>query len=209
MRKLSNLKNYVSEYPWYIAVAIGAFFPPGLILPVICTFYEYKHNIHVSKSILYSAIASLIFSLFMSGYILMVSFTGNLGTYALASMYIPAFVLSIYLFSVYTIFARRSKYFEQILLLITIEHITSIPQISEITGLDQKKTILYLKKIIKMGELAGAEVYDNSEEIIFKKSVWARQRVICRNCAASLVVNFGHTLTCEYCKSALEIERTR
>ena len=63
-----------------------------------------------------------------------------------------------------------------------------------------------LKQLIKMGELSGAEVNNTNDEITFKKSVWAKQKFICKSCGANLVVNFGHTLICEYCSGALEIQ---
>ena len=41
---------------------------------------------------------------------------------------------------------------------------------------------------VKM-ELMNGE--DDEDEIDFQKSIWAKQRVVCENCGASLVANLG------------------
>ena len=206
MKNLSQPKSPLSKNFWYITTAIGCFVPFGIIFSIFCTIHDVKHNTEQNKSILHCATAALIFSLFMSGYILWLSFAGNMDTYALAWMYIPAFILAIYLYCVYFILARRAKFFNQCILLIQQEHITSIPQISEIVGLPHAKTISVLKKLIKMGELNGAGVDEVNSEVIFTKSIWAKQKFICKSCGANLIINYGHTLTCEFCNGALEIQ---
>ena len=206
MKKTQKITGHLSKNVWYIITAISCFIPLGLIVAVIYTIFEVKYNPYQNKKILHSATASLIFSLFMSGYILFVSFTGNLGTYTLALMYIPALVISIYLFCVYIVLSRRAKIFRQCILLIQQEHITDVSHISEIIGISDTKAVSALKKLIKMGELDGAELDSSNKEIIFKKSIWAKQKVLCRSCGANLIVNLGQTLTCEYCNGALEIQ---
>ena len=45
------------------------------------------------------------------------------------------------------------------------------------------------QRIIKMGELSGAEVDVKKSEVIFFKSIWAKQIVECYDCGAELTVN--------------------
>lgn len=206
MKKSSGIINFLTGKGWYISTAISCFAPVLFFLPVICTVYEIKYNTNQNKTILYSATAALIFSLFMGGYILWGSFVGNLGTYALAFAYIPALIISAYLFCAYIPLSKRAKLFSRCILLIQQEHITSISQISEIIGISETKTVSVLKQLIKMGELDGADVNNTNDEIIFKKSIWARQKFTCKSCGANLVVNLGHTLICEYCNGALETQ---
>lgn len=125
----------------------------------------------------------------------------------LSFMYIPAFFLGIYMLIVYFVFAKRANQYKAVLTLIKESHITSVLSISEITGLDKNKVITRINKLIDTGELEGAFVNTITYEIEFKKSIWAHQLCICNTCGASIYVNFGQTLICEYCCGALDAKR--
>lgn len=189
---------------WYASTALSCFlFPLGLIGIIICTVIECTKNIGHNKAVLYSGIASAIFSTFMILTVTYISYTGSLGTYFLAIIYAPGVVVSVYLLLFYAIIFRRSRIFRKCIILVREEHITSINTISEIVGKDEKRITSVLQRIIKMGELSGAEVDVKKSEVIFFKSIWAKQIVECYDCGAELTVDCGHTLVCEYCGSAL------
>ena len=191
---------------WYISTVIACFVPIGFILTVICNILEAKYVTKRNKSILYSGIGAIMFSLFMSSCVIWTTFVGDLdkNTYMLALMYIPAFLVSVYLFIIYGVLSKRAKRFAQCILLIQNEHITSIPEIAEITGMTKKETVSVLRKFIKMGGLDGADMDSAENEVVFTKSIWAKQKVSCKNCGASLVVNLGHNLVCSFCNHPLE-----
>ena len=189
---------------WCIATVIGCVIPFGIIISIWLTVCEVRKSTRPNKVILFCAIGALAFAVTMSGYILWGSFAGNLKTYGLALMYIPAGVQAVYLFCVYPPLFRRTKSLELCLFLVQNEHITSISQIAEIVGVKQDKTVSYLNLLIQLGKLDGAKVSLDQDEILFTKSVWAKQKVVCKSCGANLVVNFGQTLVCEYCNGALE-----
>lgn len=199
-----RFKERFVENMWIIATVIGCIFPFGIIFSVWCTVYEVRHSMKVNKTILHCAIGAMIFAVVMTGAILFSSFTGNLDTYGLVVIYIPSWIQAIYLFCVYLPHFRRAKQMEQCLFLIQTEHITSISQIAEIIGVKNGKVISAIQRLSKLGILDGTQVAKEQDEILFTKSVWAKQKVVCKSCGANLVVNFGQTLVCEYCNGALE-----
>ncbi|MBR6922857.1 MAG: hypothetical protein IKH51_11740 [Clostridia bacterium] len=196
---------------WYIATAVGVFvFPVGFIWNVINTVIDYKRNIKKNNAVLYSAIGATIFGLFMSGYVLFVSLGMNdtEGTAMfLMYMYAPTIVLAVYLYAVYFISAHRCKYLSRIYSLIELDHITSVPLMSEILGINRARTRRYIKKLGKMRYLKDVKIDEKTGDIILKECIWAKQRVICQNCGAEITVTFGQTLVCEYCGGALMVKR--
>ena len=213
MSKLMK-KRDLQKSKWYIATVIGCFlFPVGFVWLIVNTVIDFKTRKEKNNAVLYSAIGATIFSLFMSGYIVMVSYmsseekTGQ--TYYLALIYIPALVIAAYLYAVYFVHFHRAKQLSRIFYLIQTDHITSISRLAEITGLDKKATIRHLNTLIKMGNLKNAIVDEKHGEVILKESLWAKQRVICQTCGAEIIVNFGHTLICDYCGGALMVKRVK
>lgn len=194
---------------WYIAGSIGFFIPlVGIILVIINTVIDNKYCTKNNKAILYTAICDTFLSLFMGGYILLVSIEISSSAF-LAFLYIPAFFLGIYMFVVYFIFKKRANSINTILTLVKESHITSVLSISDIAGLDKNKTIKLINMLISTGDLDGASINKMTLEIEFEKCVWAHQLCICNTCGASIYVNFGQTLVCEYCSGALDIKRVK
>ncbi len=123
--------------------------------------------------------------------------------------YGASLLFGIFLLIAYGILMRRNRCVHKCLMLICNEHITSVERIAEILGISPEKAGILLKKVIDAGLLEGASLPENSDELVFTKSIWAHQHVVCENCGAELFVNLGQTLTCAYCGGALKARRIR
>ncbi len=191
---------------WIIATVIGCFiFPVGFVWLLALTVWEARRSIEQNRTILHCGIGAIIWGLFMSiPFLLFGQTSGSPMPFAAYTAYIGAFLLGVYLLILYGVLALRNRKLRRCLLLVQQEHITSLPMIAEIMGLSREKTVKLFMKLFSLGFLDGAYISDDGQELQFKKSVWAKQRVICRSCGAELVVNMGHTLTCEYCGGALQ-----
>lgn len=195
---------------WYVASAIGCFiFPVGIIWNIINTMIDYKKCKDKNNAVLYSALGSTIYTVFMAGYVLFASLSMNKGGEfdIIMLMYIPPAVQAAYLYIVYFIQMHRCRYLSRIYSLVELDHITSVPLVSEIIGINRATTRKYIKKLAKMGFLKGANVDEKTGEINLKECIWAKQRVICQNCGAEITVTFGQTLVCEYCGGALKVKK--
>ena len=95
---------------------------------------------------------------------------------------------------------------ERVASIIKVNHITSIRRIQEILGYSDKKLKKAFDYMIFTG-MIRAEIDFKKQEIIFKNSPWAKRLCVCNNCGAEIVVNFGDTLTCEFCGSALDVKK--
>ena len=190
---------------WIIATAVGCFLlVPGFIWLLVLTCKEANQSIEQNRTILHCGIGAATFALFMSVPMLLFSLgESSPMPFTVYVSYTGAALLSVYLLCVYGVLTARNRKIRRCLLLVQQEHITSRALIGEIMGLNEEKTDALLKKIIARGLLDGAWLCDGEDEIQFNKSVWAKQRVICRSCGAELVVDMGRTLTCEYCGGAL------
>lgn len=125
----------------------------------------------------------------------------------LMMLWIPCLLAGICLLALYTVLTRRNRRFHKCRMLICSEHITAVARLSEILGLPADKTRALLRRMIEAGLLEGASLPEPGDELVFARSVWARQYVVCCGCGADQVVNFGQTLTCAYCGSALKARR--
>ena len=194
---------------WYIATAIGCFMPPiGLLLAIINTVFDYKKLKEKNKAILRSAFAALIFSLFMTGYVVFIPLiSGTIDVmFEFVIYYAMVLLLAIYMFIIYAVLSHRAKYLSQIFMLIKNDHIISVSMISEIVGINKGRTVKYLKALEKTGDLRGAVIDPARDEIEIKESVWLRQNFICSSCGAEITVVYGQTLVCPYCGGALKIK---
>ena len=202
-----KLKNALSlRRQWIIATVIGCFlFPVGFLWLLVLTVLEAKRSIQPNRTILHCGIGAIIWALFMSIPMLTFGQTDGspmpLGAYI---VYIGAALLGVYLLCVYGILSARDRKFRRCLLLVQQEHITSRALIGEIMGLSRRRTDGLLQRLIRRKLLDGASLRDGEDAIQFTKSVWAKQRVICRSCGADLVVDLGRTLICDYCGGALQ-----
>jgi hypothetical protein len=200
--KNKEMKKRINADRWYAATVIGCFaFPAGAVWLLINTVHEFRKNTQRNNRILYSGIASGIWALTYSVLFLLDLEAGDNLFFGLAFMWAPQAVMAVYLIAVYIIHTRYSLAQAKVLSLIKNDRITSINEISYILGTEQAKAKKRIRRLIKSGALEGASV--EGDEVAFKNSVWAKQRVSCRSCGAALVVDFGHTLVCEYCGGAL------
>ena len=133
--------------------------------------------------------------------------TTDRGPLFLALLWIPYLISGGCLLALYAALMRRNRRFHRCRTLICSEHITSVAKLSEILGLSREKTQALLRQMIEKGLLEGASLPEPGDELVFARSVWARQYVVCCGCGADQVVNFGETLTCAYCGSALKARR--
>lgn len=207
-----NKKYDFKRGKWYIATVIGCFMPEiGIVWNIVNAIIEFKKHKERNTAILFSATGSFIFSVFMTFLIGIVSgMSGQTGSglfYIMVLLYLPALLMSLFLFAVYYFHLKRSKWLPRIFSIIKNDHITSISFINEIFGIGEKRIIKYINFLVKLGDLDGAYIDKNEKEVMFTISIWAHQLVSCQNCGAELVVNFGHTLICDYCGSALRVKR--
>ena len=128
------------------------------------------------------------------------------GVPAVAGLVALGTIMAVYLFIVYPIHARRSRKLSGCLTLIKDDHITSTEELADILGVRESGVHRLVSSLIRKGFLEGAEIDKAQHEIIFRKSVWAKQKAVCRYCGASLIVDYGHTLICDYCGQALSVE---
>lgn len=192
---------------WSITTVLGCFlFVPGFIWILVLTVREAKTSIEQNRTILHCGLGALTFAVAESVYMLVFSLPGELGRIPFELLFPFAFsgLLGIYLLCVYSALSARNRRIRRCLLLVQQKHITSRALIGEILGLSERRTTRLLQRIIRMGRLDGAWLQEGADDIRFKKSVWARQRVICQSCGAELVVDLGRTLICDYCGGALQ-----
>lgn len=206
--KKPGFLNDMSRNKWYIATAVSCFvFPIGYIWLIVNTVIEFRKNISRNRAILYSGVGAAVFSLLYFLVFIILSDEDNSFLFDLWLMWLPQAIAAIYLFAVYAIHWNRSKNLSQCLMLVKDEHITSIDELAMITGATAKSVVRRVSRLIKKKYLDGADIDETHREILFRKSIWARQRVACDYCGAELTVNFGHTLICEYCGQALSVKR--
>ena len=203
-----NAKSYGERRAaiWYAAAFLCTlFWPVGLVLLIINANSEEKHQAGPVPAVLYSALAVLAFSLFtltMGVRLLTDSAEGN-EPLAFCLVMLPPLLLALTLFFLHHRFAGRARSMERCRKLVLQEHITGLDSLSEILGLSSEKTTKLLEHMIRTGILEDAWIDADSRELRFRSCLWAHQKMICDNCGAELTVNYGQTLVCEYCGSAL------
>ncbi|MBR4727831.1 MAG: hypothetical protein IK080_08085 [Clostridia bacterium] len=198
--------NDFDKSKWYYATAVGCFaFPVGYVWLIVNTVIEFKKHIRKNSAILYSGLGAAVFSL---TYFILFVMTSEEDDYltGLSFMWLPQAIMAVYLFIVYPIHARRSRKLSGCLTLIKDDHITSTEELADILGVRESGVHRLVSSLIRKGFLEGAEIDKAQHEIIFRKSVWAKQKAVCRYCGASLIVDYGHTLICDYCGQALSVE---
>jgi Ca2+/Na+ antiporter len=192
---------------WYIAAAVACFASPAAVALLVLTIIEFHRNIKKKNdAILYSSIALMIFAV---GYFIMFAATDSLDWTLLSGMVVPQAVMSVYLFIAYVAHARYARRNARCLSLIKNDHFTSLFELGSVLVLNEKQIRRCILRLIDAGELDGASIDEASRTIRFAKSVWARQRFVCKNCGAALTVDFGHTLVCEYCGQALPVNKNQ
>ena len=204
------MKNKTNQEPsrnkWYIVTALCCLCVfPAYIFVIVFSITEFKKNLQKNTAILYSGLGAFVFSM---TYIVIFLITGVLKDWDMTSLFtLPQMILAIYLICVYALHARYANRMSMCLSLIQNDHITSLDELSGILGVNADKVKKYIKRLIKTKHLDGAMIDETKNEIVFTKSIWARQRFVCRYCGAESIVNFGHTLVCDYCGQALPLTR--
>ena len=201
------------EKAWLIAAFLSVIEGPlGFALTVALLIYQSRNPEKVGKHILIYGLAELIFPIFIIAWFTV--FTGF--DDSLPDSWIIFFVLlssgwglisGILNISMYAFLSRKKYLLAACENLINGEHITSLRTISDILGVEYLKVKKAVALQIKNGHFKWASIDDKKEEIIFERSIWAKQPVVCERCGAELVVDFGATLICEYCSSALKVKR--
>lgn len=195
---------------WYLSAIIGTVIVPlGMLLAVINTVIDYKTRTERNEAVFYSALGLSIFAVYSSGLFLFVGALTGLGYSGILKLIIilaAGLIEGIYLFIVYYCQGKRLKTFTFCYNLIAQSHITSVDKLAEISGKSIPRTKRIIKNLIKRKWLDGAEIDDEHNEVVFKRSVWAKQKVVCNNCGAQIIVDYGQTLVCEYCGGALSVK---
>ncbi len=192
---------------WIPATVFGVYlFPIGFIWCVINTVKEAACFRERNRKILFCGLGAMAFSVFEYVYsTVIIRFErDNKLLYVLFGL---GFVLGLYLTAVYLLLARRADRLNGIYTLVEKQHITSVVQMSEITGWAQDNVKKYILKLIALGDLPNARL--EGDRLILTESIWADQRVICSSCGAELNVNLGQTLVCEYCGGALDFSNKK
>ena len=188
--------------PWILATFAGCFlFPVGAIWLLVLT-PKVTRSIQDKRTVLHAGLGAVTFALVFLFFIW--SLTRGAFPHMILITYIGALILGVYELILYGVLALRNRKLRRCLMLVQQEHITSLPLMAEILGLRREKVAALFTKLFSLGFLEGAFLSDDGQELQFKKSVWAKQRVICRSCGAELVVDMGRTLTCAYCGGALQ-----
>ncbi len=205
MKKKFGL-NEPDRSKWYIATGLMCVLVlPAFVFIVIFTFSAFKKSMEKNTAILYSGLAAFLFAL---TYFLIFTLTGNLREWEMTSVFIlPQTALAVYLFAVYVLHARYANRLSRCLSLVQNDHITDLDELGYILGLHEKRLKRYVKRLIKMNRLDGAGIDEAAGEIVFTKSIWAKQRFVCPYCGAETTVDYGHTLVCEYCGQALPVKK--
>lgn len=208
MKKLSDKqKNDL----WTIMMVLSCLMLFTYPIMFVLVYFEMKDYRSESRRLLYSGLGAITLALFMMLAGLFGALLGGMtdvmkifAVYYGIDLVIGAFMIGLYL-----IRTNRRRRITKCIRLVEREHFTEIPQISEILGIPEEKTRKALQQGIRQGLLEGADVPENGKEIVFQKSVWAKQHVVCENCGAEDVVNLGQTLTCSFCGGALKARRIR
>lgn len=196
------MKKKLKLDPWIIATVLGIYFlPVGLAVAAFLGWWEFSRYARKNKVILYCGIATVIYSVTMTAYTTLMP-TGADGTIFWVIFGLPS-VYGIVLLCLYPVLTRRANAIARLYLLVQQEHITSLPQLCQITGFRRERTVRLLGQMIRLKLLDGAWIDEKTQTVCFRKSIWAKQRFVCHDCGAVLTVDLGHTLVCEFCGSAL------
>ena len=211
MKKLSNANLGKAGGLWYAVSLFGFFvFPVGFILLIVSTVHELRTQREKNEKILSAGVLLLFAALSMLCFLSVAAVTGDFGSmkysYELI-VYGPAALLGLLEILVYAVTAVRIGRLNTCRMLICRERITSVETLCEISGFSRRRLRRLIRALVRRGELVGASLGKTDADVVFTKSVWAKQRVQCLNCGAALTVDFGRTLTCEYCGGALEVKR--
>lgn len=196
------MKNKIRIDPWIVCSVLAIYLLPlGLVMAGILTWRETSKHLRKNQRIGYCGIFTVIFSVSMTLYTTVLPSGADSGIFLF--IFVPPIFYGIYAICLYILLARRANGVSRLYLLVQQEHITSISQLCQITGLRREQTLRWLELMIRRGMLDGAWIDEKTDTVRFKKSIWARQRFICAYCGAELTVDLGHTLVCEFCGSAL------
>ncbi|MBE6719437.1 MAG: hypothetical protein E7571_02125 [Ruminococcaceae bacterium] len=203
-------KDSILHGMWTAAAVLCAVFSPlGILIAALLFIYQYRHYEGLDNKILFCGIADIVFCSSLGMMIAIFSLSsGDMKVALIMAMYyaqgIPCGIMII---AFHFIIRRRKNLCESCLMLINKEHIVSIEKISSVLGVDYKKTEKIVGSLIKTKRLENATIDKKAKELVFEKSIWAKQHVVCENCGAELVVDFGQTLVCEFCGSCLKVRR--
>ena len=199
---------------WAVAAVVSFFLLPlGLPLLIVCAARELTTMRRKNEVPLRFGLLSIAISLWMILFIGMASADadgiGKEGFMMLAPVYLQGIGFGLIASVLAGALNARDRRIDRCLYLIKTEHITALSLLADGSGLTEKQVVRALRTAIRLDELRDAQVDERLDEVIFEKSCWARQRAVCSSCGAELVVNFGQTLVCEYCGSALRPENRR
>lgn len=209
----NNVKTPVEKQNtfWVVLMIVTCLFPVTVPFVLLASAFEARIYRTDNKRLLYSGLGALTFALFMILSTALTTFLGETqdAMKIMAVIYGIDLALGIYLLALHCILMKRNARVQKCLKLIRLEHITSVKSLGEIMGADERQTRSLLKKIFRVKLIADASLSPDKDEIEFKKSIWAKQLVVCENCGARMTVNLGQALTCEYCDSPLKVKRIR
>ena len=198
---------------WTITAIFGVFFfPVGVVLLLILFIRIYHVPEKLEQYVLNYGIVAVVLSssmlLFAGLAFQIIGLSGEKeNSFSIASVLLilaPGVLFGILMIIAFFILKKRKYLYDSCYMLVQKEHIVSLQTISSILGTNDKKTRKLMQSLIKNGKFGQATIDEQTQELLLEKSIWAKQHVVCDNCGAELVVDFGHTLTCAYCGSALK-----
>lgn len=203
---LFDVENKNSVEIWFF-IGLVSFFPLLGLIPLVIIIALAKINKNsLRPAVLGVAITHICFVIISLVVFLASGF--NMFNPSEIKIFLP-YLCSVLIASIIIVIYEKErktlKYINKIYSLISVDHITDINRIGEVLGINKSKTTNYINQMISDGKFNG-KINENGNELILFNSVWASQVCICNNCGASITVNFGDTLTCPYCSSALSIK---
>ncbi|MCR4594178.1 MAG: hypothetical protein K5761_03900 [Clostridiales bacterium] len=217
--KWSYCAFFIVASPWLLSVIArlmnlsGSIIGAVYLLPMLGSFVwmilntitDFRKSVETEPAIKYSGWGLLIYSLsillFFGVISMFVDVNYNPRLYLFIFFPLSA---SVYFLIVYYSEKNRSSNLKLLESLIFVSHITSLDKMAEISGMKVNKCIKYINFLINLGHLKDTKVEDG--EVLFKKCLWAKQKIICKDCGGENTVNIGQDLVCDYCGSALFIK---
>ena len=195
---------------WITASVFCIFLPPiGLFFTIILYIFEYLHPLKAERYILFCSIFIFLVSSGMCFFLLFAFLLLDSKLWLMIIFYAASAVIGILMMIIYRGLNNKKNIFDLCIRLVKDEHIVSLEKISKITSKDIGSLKKIYSSIIKNGYLNDCSIDEKGNELVFGHSIWAKQHVVCENCAAELVVDFGTTLICEFCGSALKVRNIR
>ncbi len=193
---------------WSFATVICAlFYPLGILLICALVIYEANHPEKVDLHIFLCGLALFMYALFQNALFIFLMIYANSFSWSILMAVLPCLLIAIAIIFLYLWLNQFKQLYQGVYQLIQKNHIISLNKIASILKVEDAKLKKIIQLLIKNDCLQNARIDEQHQEIVLEKSMWAKQFVMCENCGASMVVNFGATLTCEYCGSALRVKK--